>query len=80
VLPETPRDGARVVADKILSVIRHRPFVEDGDGGVPLTVSIGVAAFPEDGSTADELVRAADLAMYRAKEAGRDRVVVAQSH
>jgi diguanylate cyclase (GGDEF)-like protein len=80
VLPETPRDGARVVADKILSVIRHRPFVEDGDGGVPLTVSIGVAAFPEDGSTADELVRAADLAMYRAKEAGRDRVEVAQTH
>ncbi len=80
VLPETPSDGAKVVADKILAVIRHRPFVEDEDTGVPLTVSIGVAAFPEDGSTADELVRAADLAMYRAKEAGRDRVEVAQSH
>jgi two-component system cell cycle response regulator len=79
VLPETPSDGAKVVADKILAVIRHRPFVEDGDTGVPLTVSIGVAAFPEDGSTADELVRAADLAMYRAKEAGRDRVEVAES-
>jgi two-component system, cell cycle response regulator len=80
VLPETPSDGAKVVADKILAVIRHRPFVEDADTGVPLTVSIGVAAFPEDGSTADELVRAADLAMYRAKEAGRDRVEVAESH
>jgi two-component system, cell cycle response regulator len=80
VLPETPRDGARVVADKILSVIRHRTFVEETNGGVPITVSIGVAAYPEDGSTADELVRAADLAMYRAKEAGRDRVETAQSH
>jgi two-component system cell cycle response regulator len=80
VLPETPSDGAKVVAVKILAVFRHRPFVEDADTGVPLTVSIGVAAFPEDGSTADELVRAADLAMYRAKEAGRDRVEVAESH
>ena len=80
VLPETPSDGAKVVADKILAVIRHRPFVEDDNTGVPLTVSIGVAAFPEDGSTADELVRAADLAMYRAKEAGRDRIEVAESH
>lgn len=80
VLPETPTDGAKVVADKILAVIRHRPFVEDEQGGVPLTVSIGVAAFPEDAATADELVRAADLAMYRAKEAGRDRVETAESH
>jgi diguanylate cyclase (GGDEF)-like protein len=79
VLPETPSDGARVVADKIRAVIRHRPFVEEGNTSVPLTVSIGVASFPEDGATADELIRAADLAMYRAKEAGRDRVETAQT-
>jgi diguanylate cyclase (GGDEF)-like protein len=79
VLPETPPDGARVVADKIAGVIRNRPFVDDDGTGVPLTVSIGVASFPEDGSTADELVRAADLAMYRAKETGRDRVETSRS-
>lgn len=79
VLPETPSDGARVVADKIRAVIRHRPFVEEGNTSVPLTVSIGVASFPEDGATADELIRAADLAMYQAKEAGRDRVETAQT-
>lgn len=79
VLPETPSDGARVVADKILAVIRHRPFVEEGNTSVPLTVSIGVASYPEDGATADELIRAADLAMYRAKEAGRDRVETAET-
>jgi diguanylate cyclase (GGDEF)-like protein/PAS domain S-box-containing protein len=42
-----------------------------------ITVSIGVSAFPGHGATGEELVRAADKALYRAKEEGRDRVVVA---
>ncbi|MGO9181132.1 MAG: diguanylate cyclase, partial [Candidatus Limnocylindrales bacterium] len=41
------------------------------------TMSIGVAAYPEHGSTADALLLATDSAMYRAKALGRDRVVVA---
>ncbi|HUY82601.1 MAG TPA: GGDEF domain-containing protein, partial [Acidobacteriaceae bacterium] len=40
-------------------------------------ISIGVSAFPDHGTTGEELVRAADKALYRAKEEGRDRVVVA---
>ena len=43
-----------------------------------VTVSIGVSAFPGHGTTVEELVRAADKALYRAKEEGRDRVVVAE--
>jgi diguanylate cyclase (GGDEF)-like protein len=39
-----------------------------------LTVSAGIAAYPEDGRSVKELVAAADAALYRAKEAGRDRV------
>jgi diguanylate cyclase (GGDEF)-like protein/PAS domain S-box-containing protein len=42
-----------------------------------VTVSIGVSAFPGHGATVEELVRAADKALYRAKEEGRDRIVVA---
>jgi diguanylate cyclase (GGDEF)-like protein/PAS domain S-box-containing protein len=42
-----------------------------------VTVSVGVAAFPQHGSTSEELLRAADEALYTAKQAGRDRVVVA---
>jgi diguanylate cyclase (GGDEF)-like protein len=42
-----------------------------------ITVSIGVSAFPVHGATGEELVRGADRALYRAKEEGRDRVVVA---
>ncbi|MGH2686393.1 MAG: diguanylate cyclase, partial [Actinomycetota bacterium] len=72
VLPETPSDGAWVVAEKIRSAIRNEPF--GGDRDVAITVSVGVATYPEDGPTAEAVVHAADEAMYRAKAAGRDRV------
>lgn len=45
--------------------------------GKKITVSIGVATFPEHGETGEEVVRAADGAMYRAKAAGKNRVVTA---
>jgi two-component system, cell cycle response regulator len=73
VLPETPWEGAKVVAEKIRSAIREHPFVGEGPH-LSVTVSVGVAAFPLDGLTAEDLIRASDQAMYRAKRAGRDRV------
>jgi diguanylate cyclase (GGDEF)-like protein len=49
-----------------------------GDRPRGVTASFGVAAFPEHGNTAAELLRAADMALYSAKRQGRDRVVVAE--
>jgi diguanylate cyclase (GGDEF)-like protein len=46
---------------------------------VPITVSAGVATFPLHGASSAALIRAADEALYRAKDAGRDRVVAATS-
>ena len=43
------------------------------------TISLGVAIYPDHGSTGDEVLRSADQALYRAKSEGRDRVVVADS-
>ena len=43
----------------------------------PITISAGVAIFPDHGADSKEVMRAADAALYRAKEEGRDRVVVA---
>ncbi len=43
-----------------------------------ITLSMGVSAFPQHGETAEDLLKAADIALYRAKQEGRDRVVLAQ--
>jgi len=42
-----------------------------------VTISLGVSAFPIHGQTAGEILKAADMALYKAKEAGRDRVYAA---
>jgi diguanylate cyclase (GGDEF)-like protein len=76
-LSETDTDGARITADKIRDVIRAEPFGGAGEVPVKLTVSIGVASYPSHGDAYRGLVEAADQALYGAKAAGRDRVVVA---
>jgi diguanylate cyclase (GGDEF)-like protein len=43
----------------------------------PITISAGVAIFPDHGSNGKDIIRAADAALYRAKEDGRDRVCLA---
>ena len=50
-----------------------RPLLQE------VTLSAGVAAFPEHGTVAEALLRAADRALYRAKAEGRDRVVTADA-
>lgn len=61
--------GAATVARKILELLVH-PFEIDGHL-LPMTASIGIALYPDDASHPDELLRAADAAMYHAKSAGR---------
>jgi diguanylate cyclase (GGDEF)-like protein/PAS domain S-box-containing protein len=58
------------IAQKILGVLR-KPFAID-DHEFMITTSIGITIFPDDGDTADVLMKNADIAMYRAKERGRD--------
>jgi two-component system, cell cycle response regulator len=72
VLPETGREGAGHTADRICQSMRGRSF-EVGSLALPVTVSIGVAVFPADGDGPASLVRAADEALYAAKDAGRDQ-------
>lgn len=62
-------EGASAVAARILDEMRQ-PFMLDGLG-FSVQCSIGAAQFPADGLTLDELIRQADIAMYRVKERGR---------
>jgi diguanylate cyclase (GGDEF)-like protein len=74
-LPSCPKPQATEVADKLRLAIRNHTH-RQGRAGERLTVSVGVAAYPEDGRVARVLVDMADAALYAAKSAGRDRVVV----
>jgi diguanylate cyclase (GGDEF)-like protein len=75
VLPETDEEGARAVAERIRVSVKQA--TGRGTGVPATTISIGCATAPEDGMTPGDLVAAADRALYRAKEAGRDRVMAA---
>lgn len=77
VLPETARDDAYVLAERIRAAVEAAWF-PTGDGyAVNKTVSIGVASYPDDATTPDQLVQHADAALYRAKRSGKNRVLTA---
>jgi diguanylate cyclase (GGDEF)-like protein len=72
-MPGATLGVARQRADEVRRAIAALRFSTLADMP-PISMSCGVAAFPDHGVTADALLRAADQALYRAKEAGRDRV------
>jgi diguanylate cyclase len=73
-LPETSNKGALEMAERIRKAIEVSRFdVRSGDTNI--TVSLGVASYPEDGGNLDVILDKADKAMYRAKQAGRNRVI-----
>jgi diguanylate cyclase (GGDEF)-like protein len=72
-LPETGLDGAEQLARRLQSALLHLRLPETGADKPPVTASFGVAAFPAARS-AEELLSAADGALYRAKAAGKNRV------
>jgi diguanylate cyclase (GGDEF)-like protein len=74
ILPDTDKPGAMLAAERI------RAAVNDGkikayDASLHVSMSIGVATFPDDAQHLDELLDKADWALYRAKKQGRNRVV-----
>jgi diguanylate cyclase (GGDEF)-like protein len=80
ILPETPIAVAAEVAERIRRRIDERLFrPPETDDVIRITVSIGLAAYPDDASNKKELIERADAALYRAKRAGKNTVVATSS-
>jgi diguanylate cyclase (GGDEF)-like protein len=77
VLPDTGGEGAFAVGERIRERVAAHTFLA-GDGlDIHLTVSVGVATLPDVAASADELMQAADKAMYRVKDAGKNGIQAA---
>ncbi len=77
VLPDTSREVTRERAERLCEHVRHLNIQFEGQTLEAVTLSLGVAAFPENGITGGAILRAADAALYRAKHEGRGRVTLA---
>lgn len=73
VLPETTREGARLVAERIRKKIEENVF-KAYDEKLKITVSIGMSIYPEDANEAKGMIETADAALYMAKKAGKNIV------
>lgn len=77
VLPRCTTEAALPIAERLRKSIAEEP-VPSGQGSIHVTVSLGVCEWQPDHMEFEDLLRNADLALYRAKESGRNRVELAQ--
>ncbi|MFW5824672.1 MAG: sensor domain-containing diguanylate cyclase, partial [Marinobacter sp.] len=76
VIPEASVDEARETAERLRQRVAEEPVTITGDQSLSMTISIGVAVYPDHGTSAEELCNRADKAMYLAKERGRNQVAI----
>ncbi len=76
-LPDASPEVTRERAERIRAGASRLVVRQAGRAVEPVTLSIGLAAFPQDGATSEALLKAVDDALYRAKREGRDRIVLA---
>jgi diguanylate cyclase (GGDEF)-like protein len=74
ILPDTSEDGVRLVANRVRDAVRSAMFrIPDAEVQIQVSLSVGIALCPADEHAPDQLLRAADLALYQAKQRGKDR-------
>ncbi|MDO8595106.1 MAG: GGDEF domain-containing protein [Sulfuricaulis sp.] len=78
-LPQTDLEGAKKAAEKMCAAVRATPF-RAGEKSVRITVSIGVATSGGSAEDMSDAIRRADMGLYNAKNAGRDRIAWEGSH
>ena len=75
ILPGLKREEAMALADKLRTLIaEHLFYNEDTKENCTITISIGVACFPDDSDNSADLIKSADKALYQAKQTGRNKV------
>lgn len=79
ILPDTNQEGATSVATRIRERLRAARFLTSDGLSIQLTASIGVATLPDVAASAEELLKAADTAMYRVKASGKDGIYIASA-
>jgi diguanylate cyclase (GGDEF)-like protein len=76
IFPDSSAEDTYKRADILRQEIKKMNLMFQGQFIGPITISMGVAAYPAHGINLDDLLRAADTALYKAKQEGRDRVVI----
>src|SRR3989475_37903 len=79
VLPNSSKDTSSEIAERLRRAVEAYPFLLGESIVTSVTLSVGVAAFPDDGDTVDALVDAVDRAQYTAKRSGGNKVYVAHA-
>lgn len=74
ILPESDCTHAITVAERIRTAVMEYPFLLRDGSRVPITVSVGISCYPKDATQKEELIKKADMALYKAKHSGRNRV------
>jgi diguanylate cyclase (GGDEF)-like protein/PAS domain S-box-containing protein len=74
ILPDTDTTVAMQIAERLRAEVERQPFDIGGGSTIRITVSIGVATYPQQADSPEEVVKAADAALYAAKHSGRNRV------
>ena len=74
VLPDTGAEGAYAVGARIRERLAAHEFLADDDLNIRLSCSVGVATLPDVAASAEELMHAADKAMYAVKESGKNGI------
>ncbi len=70
--PNTGIKQARIIIERIRLLFEQKQFYPDPNNSLQITLSIGFAAYPDNGQTIEQLLHASDAAMYQAKAAGRN--------